>query len=222
MTTAIPAFLLPLICGLLIGLAALAVFVALANALVYRDRGFGAYAIYVLAMILGQAGITGVGGMLFWPEMPALNNPMTFFMPLLAGALGVWFVRIVATPQQYSTLLDRLAVSIILGLIAVAGAKIWVDNKVDFSQNKNLIVAAITLILGTGDFTLKFGGFALGIQAIELLLQTLFGTLSCVDGAPDGRLCTAAVHEPTAAALPLIWPLRPKNLGPFQRVPVMA
>ena len=53
---------------------------------------------------------------------------------------------------------------VVFGLIAVAGAKIWVDNKVDFSQNKNLIVAAITLILGTGDFTLKFGGFALGGQ----------------------------------------------------------
>ena len=51
---------------------------------------------------------------------------------------------------------------VVFGLIAVAGAKIWVDNKVDFSKNKNLIVAAITLILGTGDFTLKFGGFALG------------------------------------------------------------
>jgi len=51
---------------------------------------------------------------------------------------------------------------VVFGLIAVAGAKIWVDNKVDFSQNKNLIVAAITLVLGTGDFTLKFGQFALG------------------------------------------------------------
>ncbi|MDQ7958543.1 MAG: solute carrier family 23 protein [Pseudomonadota bacterium] len=51
---------------------------------------------------------------------------------------------------------------VVFGLIAVAGAKIWVDNKVDFSQNRNLIVAAITLILGTGDFTLKFGQFALG------------------------------------------------------------
>ncbi len=51
---------------------------------------------------------------------------------------------------------------VVFGLIAVAGAKIWVDNKVDFAQNKNLIVAAITLILGTGDFTLKFGQFALG------------------------------------------------------------
>ncbi|NMM75823.1 pyrimidine utilization transport protein G [Acidovorax sp. SRB_14] len=51
---------------------------------------------------------------------------------------------------------------VVFGLIAVAGAKIWVDNKVDFSLNKNLIVAGITLILGTGDFTLKFGQFALG------------------------------------------------------------
>lgn len=51
---------------------------------------------------------------------------------------------------------------VVFGLIAVAGARIWVENKVDFSDNKNLLVAAITLILGTGDFTLRFGDFALG------------------------------------------------------------
>jgi putative pyrimidine permease RutG len=55
---------------------------------------------------------------------------------------------------------------VVFGLIATAGAKIWVDNKVDFSDNRNLLVAAITLVLGTGDFTLKFGAgptsFALG------------------------------------------------------------
>ncbi|WP_372659026.1 solute carrier family 23 protein [Hydrogenophaga sp.] len=51
---------------------------------------------------------------------------------------------------------------VVFGLIAIAGAKIWVDNKVDFSNNKNLLVAAITLVLGTGDYTLKFGDFALG------------------------------------------------------------
>jgi uracil-xanthine permease len=51
---------------------------------------------------------------------------------------------------------------VVFGLIAVAGAKIWVDNRVDFSDNANLVVAAVTLVLGTGDYTLKFGGFALG------------------------------------------------------------
>ncbi len=51
---------------------------------------------------------------------------------------------------------------VVFGLIAVAGAKIWVDNKVDFGNSRNLMVAGITLVLGTGDFTLKFGEFALG------------------------------------------------------------
>jgi xanthine/uracil permease len=51
---------------------------------------------------------------------------------------------------------------VIFGLVAVAGAKIWVDNKVDFTDSRNLMVAAIALILGTGDFTLKFGDFAIG------------------------------------------------------------
>jgi putative pyrimidine permease RutG len=51
---------------------------------------------------------------------------------------------------------------VVFGLIAVAGARIWVENRVDFSQNKNLIVAAVTLVLGAGDFTLKMGQFSLG------------------------------------------------------------
>jgi uracil-xanthine permease len=51
---------------------------------------------------------------------------------------------------------------VIFGLITIAGARIWVDNRVDFTQPVNLMTAAITLVLGTGDFTLRFGGFTLG------------------------------------------------------------
>jgi len=51
---------------------------------------------------------------------------------------------------------------VIFGLITIAGARIWVDNKVDFLDSRNMMVAAITMVLGTGDFTLNFGGFALG------------------------------------------------------------
>ncbi|GAA5233681.1 pyrimidine utilization transport protein G [Verticiella sediminum] len=50
---------------------------------------------------------------------------------------------------------------VVFGLIAVAGARIWVENRVDFSDNRNLIVAAVTLVLGAGDFTLTFGDFSL-------------------------------------------------------------
>jgi len=51
---------------------------------------------------------------------------------------------------------------VVFGLIAVAGARIWVQNHVDFSQNSNLIMVATTLVLGAGDFALKIGNFTLG------------------------------------------------------------
>ena len=51
---------------------------------------------------------------------------------------------------------------VVFGLIAIAGARIWVDHHVDFRDPRNLMVAAITLVIGTGDFTLKLGGFTLG------------------------------------------------------------
>jgi uracil-xanthine permease len=68
---------------------------------------------------------------------------------------------------------------VVFGLIAIAGARIWVESRVDFSENRNLIVAAVTLVLGAGDFTLKFGGFALGGIGTAtfgaILLNALFG-----------------------------------------------
>lgn len=51
---------------------------------------------------------------------------------------------------------------VVFGLIAIAGARIWVVNQVDFGDNKNLIVAAVTLILGGGDFALNLIGFTFG------------------------------------------------------------
>lgn len=51
---------------------------------------------------------------------------------------------------------------VVFGLIAVAGARIWVQHRVDLSQNGNLIMVAVTLVLGAGDFALKVGDFTLG------------------------------------------------------------
>ena len=51
---------------------------------------------------------------------------------------------------------------VVFGLITVAGARIWVQSGVDFGDNRNLVVTAVTLVLGAGDFTLRIGSFALG------------------------------------------------------------
>ena len=85
---------------------------------------------------------------------------------------------------------------VVFGLIAVAGARIWVDNRVDFSEPRNLVVAAITLILGAGDFTLKVGRFSLGgigtatfgaILLYALLGRAVSGTSSRPPRTPDPR-----------------------------------
>ncbi len=51
---------------------------------------------------------------------------------------------------------------VVFGLIAATAARIWVVNKVDFANVRNLIVAGVTLTVGAGDLALKFGGFTLG------------------------------------------------------------
>ena len=77
---------------------------------------------------------------------------------------------------------------VVFGLIAIAGAKIWVDNKVDFSQNKNIIVAAITLILGTGNFTLLFGEFKLeGIGTATFGAIILYALLNLREQGDETR-----------------------------------
>src|SRR3954467_6840191 len=87
---------------------------------------------------------------------------------------------------------------VVFGLIAAAGAKIWVDNRVDFSQNKNLIVAAITLVLGTGDFTLKFGGFALGGIGTATFGAIILYALLNRDESPGVSVADAPSVETTA------------------------
>ena len=60
---------------------------------------------------------------------------------------------------------------VVFGLITVAGAKIWIDNKVDFTQNSTLIIAAVSLIMGAGNLSLHIGPFDLGVLELRHLQQ---------------------------------------------------
>jgi putative pyrimidine permease RutG len=114
---------------------------------------------------LAAGGVIGPDERLPWPQTAMLGVQhliamfgATVLAPILMGFSPKFGALIQAIPLA---VMGGVSI-VVFGLIAVAGAKIWVDNRVDFSDNKNLLVAAITLVLGTGDFTLKFGDFALG------------------------------------------------------------
>ncbi len=119
----------------------------------------------IATMVSGGAGGTGVTTYAENIGVMAATKIYSTALFMVAGLLAV----VLGFSPKFGAVIAAIplpvmgGVSIVVfGLIAVAGARIWVQNKVDFADNKNLLVAAITLILGTGDFTLKFGDFALG------------------------------------------------------------
>jgi putative pyrimidine permease RutG len=119
----------------------------------------------VATVISGAAGGTGVTTYAENIGVMAATKIYSTAVFLVAAAIAI----VLGFSPKFGAVIQAIPLAVmggvsivVFGLITVAGAKIWVDNRVDFSQNRNLIVAAITLVLGTGDFTLKFGGFALG------------------------------------------------------------
>ncbi|KAK9766919.1 hypothetical protein K7432_003636 [Basidiobolus ranarum] len=72
---------------------------------------------------------------------------------------------------------------ILFGLIAVSGGRIWIENKIDFTNPRNLLTAGISVLLGTGmtgDLKVTFGPIALdgiGVSTISavILYQILRG-----------------------------------------------
>jgi uracil-xanthine permease len=119
----------------------------------------------IATMVAGSVGGTGVTTYAENIGVMAATKIYSTAIFLVAGCMAI----LLGFSPKFGALIQAIplpvmgGVSIVVfGLIAIAGAKIWVDNKVDFSDNKNLLVAAITLILGTGDYTLKFGDFAFG------------------------------------------------------------
>src|SRR4051812_1056875 len=70
------------------------------------------------------------------------------------------------------------AVTVLFGMIAVLGARIWIEARVDFRDPVNLVTAAVALIVGAGNYTLNWGdyqfaGIALGTLAAIVTYQVL-------------------------------------------------
>lgn len=119
----------------------------------------------VATMVSGASGGTGVTTYAENIGVMAATKIYSTAMFVVAALIAI----LLGFSPKFGALIQAIPLAVmggvsivVFGLIAVAGAKIWVDNRVDFSDNTNLIVAAVTLVLGTGDFTLRFGGFALG------------------------------------------------------------
>ena len=119
----------------------------------------------VATIVAGSAGGTGVTTYAENIGVMAATKIYSTAIFFVAGCMAI----LLGFSPKFGALIQAIPLAVmggvsivVFGLIAIAGAKIWVDNKVDFSDNRNLLVAAIPIILGTGEYTLKFGEFGLG------------------------------------------------------------
>ncbi len=89
------------------------------------------------------------------------------------------------------------ATTVLYGMIGILGARIWVQNKVNFSDPVNLTTAAIALVVGIADYTwsvgdVTFGGIALGTAA-AIGLYHLMRTVARWRGTHDEPASPASV-----------------------------
>ncbi|SDG36033.1 uracil permease [Thermoanaerobacter thermohydrosulfuricus] len=90
---------------------------------------------------------------------------------------------------------------ILFGMIAAAGMRTLVENKVDFSDSRNLIIASVILTLGVGGIKIAFGNFVFeGIGPATLagiLLNLVLPKINLAKAKKSEKTSTSkeAVHE---------------------------
>ncbi len=99
----------------------------------------------------------------------------------VAGAVAI----VLSLSPKFGALVNTIPAGVLggvtvalYGLIGVIGAKIWIDNRVDFSRPANQFTAAVALVVGIGNLTLGTGdvvvtGIALGTVAALVVFHAM-------------------------------------------------
>lgn len=197
-----------LLMGIYFGLTALVVVLALANALTYRDWGFGSYAVYTGLFAVVQASIGGMAALYLWPEMPVLNNSATLTLGLLTVAAGIWFVRTVTLPRRFSKALDATMLLMMGLLIVVSVLNAALPNATSFMLYNLVLItsmlvlfAAVAVALMDGDRHARW--LALGL--LPVVLGTTFPLLRNVGLVTSGFLTDYGLMLGSALEVPILY-----------------
>src|SRR5215216_1888577 len=118
----------------------------------------------VATMVSGSFGGTGVTT---YAENMGVMAVTRLYSTLLFVAAALIAILLGFSPK-FGALIQTIPVPVlgglsivVFGLIAATAGRIWVENRVDFSDPRNLITVAVALVLGAGNFKLTLGGFTL-------------------------------------------------------------
>lgn len=93
-------------------------------------------------------------------------------------AIGLSFINVFTTLIASIPTAVMGGISIILyGFIALNGVKVLIDNKVDFSKTRNMVIASVMLVLGLGQAVLNIWEFSIYGMALAAIVGVLINIL---------------------------------------------
>jgi putative pyrimidine permease RutG len=132
------------------------------NLMPYLGRGFIGDG--VATMVAGMGGGTGVTTYAENIGVMAVTRVYSTAIFIVASLFAI----LLGLSPKFGALIQSIPLgvlggvtTVLFGLIAATGARIWVENRVDFSKGANLFIAATVLIIGAADYTITLGGFSL-------------------------------------------------------------
>lgn len=156
----------------------------------YLGRGFlGDALATIIAGFGGGTGVTTYAENIGVMAMTRVYSTVVFLIAsgvaLLLGLCPKFGAVVQTIPAQAPGILGGLSI-VLFGLIAVTGARIWVENGVDFGRPRNLLMAGVALILGTGSYALNIGSFQLSGIALAALAAIILYQLLRDPETPAG------------------------------------
>jgi len=195
--------------GAYFGLAALIMVVSIANAVVFRDRNFAGYALYVGALSAGQLAYLGVGAQHVWDSLLRWNALSTFLLPGISSAVGLWFVRTVTEPARFSRRLDVAVWVMIAALLLSAVVDAVVSSRASYAVEMVLIVVSLAvvavligLVWAQGDDP-HIRVIALGFLPVGLM--ALFPLARGLNLIPSGFLTRYGLSIGAALEMPILF-----------------
>ncbi|MER5173654.1 uracil-xanthine permease family protein [Thioclava sp. GXIMD2076] len=154
----------------------------------YVGRGFLGDGL--ATMVSGAGGGTGVTTYVENMGVMAVTRVFSTLTFIIAACVAI----LLGFSPKFGALLQTIPAPVlgglsvaVFGLIAAAMLRLFVDNKVDFSKPRNLFTVGVTLVFGSGDFSLSFGNFAIGgIGTATLAALVLYQILGLCERKTQG------------------------------------
>jgi len=114
-------------------------------------------------------------------------NPTIMRIAALFAILLSFIPKLAAVIETIPTAIIGGISIVLFGMIASVGARLLVDNRVDFHKSRNLIIAAVILVLGIGGASVPFKIAAVDFDIQGIALAAIVGIIlnKILPGADD-------------------------------------